>query len=326
MWKFFGVLKKKLIIAIPIAMLLGLLVGGTLEVQILRVSILPLTIMMIYPMMVALNFRSVFSSCSIKLQLTTQFINSLLIPLVAFGVGKLFLEELPLQAFGLLLIGLLPTSGMTISWTGFAKGNVKVAVKMTILGLILGALLTPFWGNLLMGKVIPVPILKTFKQIGLIVFLPMILGYLTRLLLIRRYGEAEFNKRLKPRFPLLATLGVLGIIFVAMALKAEGVLTQPEILLKLLLPLLIFYLLCYGLISLAGRLFFSRKDAIALVYGTVMRNLSVALAIALTLFGRDQGSEIALIISIAYIIQVQSAAWYVRLCDRFFGPPKVGIS
>lgn len=51
-----------------------------------------------------------------------------------------------------------------------------------------------------------------------------------------------------------------------------------------------------------------------------MRNLSIALAIAMTAFGKE-GSEIALIISMAYIIQVQAAAWYVKFTDRIFGKP-----
>lgn len=54
-----------------------------------------------------------------------------------------------------------------------------------------------------------------------------------------------------------------------------------------------------------------------IVYGTVMRNLSIALAIAMGVFG-EQGSEIALVIALAYIIQVQAAAWYVKFTDRIF--------
>ncbi len=51
-----------------------------------------------------------------------------------------------------------------------------------------------------------------------------------------------------------------------------------------------------------------------------MRNLSIALAIAMTAFA-EKGSEIAIIIAMAYIIQVQAAAWYVKLSDKIFGPP-----
>ncbi|MCB2194104.1 MAG: arsenic resistance protein, partial [Deltaproteobacteria bacterium] len=70
---------------------------------------------------------------------------------------------------------------------------------------------------------------------------------------------------------------------------------------------------------LAGRWLLPRGEAIALVYGTVMRNLSIALALAMGAFG-PQGSEAALVIAVAYIIQVQSAAWYVRFTESVFGP------
>ncbi|MGE4533003.1 MULTISPECIES: hypothetical protein [Halomonas] len=51
-----------------------------------------------------------------------------------------------------------------------------------------------------------------------------------------------------------------------------------------------------------------------------MRNLSIALALAMNAFG-EAGTDAALLIALAYIIQVQSAAWYVRFTDRLFGPP-----
>ena len=72
--------------------------------------------------------------------------------------------------------------------------------------------------------------------------------------------------------------------------------------------------------SLRTGFYFLRLDeATTLVYGTVMRNLSIALAIAMTTFGKEAGSEIAIIIAMAYIIQVQAAAWYVKFTDRIFG-------
>ena len=64
---------------------------------------------------------------------------------------------------------------------------------------------------------------------------------------------------------------------------------------------------------------FPRGDAIAMVFGVVMRDLSIALAIAMTAFGK-QGLTIALLIALAYVIQIQSAAWYVRFVEKIFGP------
>lgn len=104
-----------------------------------------------------------------------------------------------------------------------------------------------------------------------------------------------------------------------MALKAKTIAADPGQLLMIFVPLLILYLVNFTISTLAGRAFFTRGDGIALVYGTVMRNLSIALAIAINAFG-EAGTDAALVIALAYIIQVQSAAWYVRLTDSIFGP------
>jgi ACR3 family arsenite efflux pump ArsB len=317
-------IRKNLIWFIPIAMLLGLAVGYFFNVAFLKSLILPLTILMIYPMMVTLKVKSIFSGCNYRLEAVTQSINFIVIPLVAFLLGKLFFREQPLTALGLFLIALLPTSGMTISWTGFAKGNVPVAIKMTIIGLVLGAFATPIYIQAFMGEVVTVSFGKIFQQILTVIFIPMILGTLTQSYLIKRYGGERFNSQIKPVFPSIATLGVLGIIFVAMALKAKSIIQNPQAILGMILPLILFYAINFLIASLAGRTLFSRGDGIALVYGSVMRNLSVALAIAVVAFGQD-GLEIALIIAVAYIIQVQAAASYLRLADKIFGaPPALG--
>jgi len=82
--------------------------------------------------------------------------------------------------------------------------------------------------------------------------------------------------------------------------------------------LLLLYVINFGISTLVAKALFPRGDAIALVYGTVMRNLSIALAIAMGVFGA-QGADAALLIALAYIVQVQGAAWYVKLTDRLFG-------
>jgi ACR3 family arsenite efflux pump ArsB len=103
-----------------------------------------------------------------------------------------------------------------------------------------------------------------------------------------------------------------------MALKARTILAEPGQLLAIFSPLLMLYLFNFTLSTLAGKHFFCRGNGIALVYGTVMRNLSIALAIAINAFG-EAGTDAALVIALAYIVQVQSAAWYVRLTDSLFG-------
>jgi ACR3 family arsenite efflux pump ArsB len=186
----------------------------------------------------------------------------------------------------MVLVGLFPTSGMTISWTGFARGNVAAALKMTVLGL-------------------------------LIVFVPMVAGVLTRKLLVHRMGPVGYKERAAKVFPGLSVVGVVAIVFLAIGLKADMIVADPGSLVIMLVPIVLFCLVSFALTTLLGRLTLTRGDAIAMVYGTVMRNLSIALGIAIAGFG----AEAALVLALSYIVQVQGAAWYVRLADRVFGSP-----
>lgn len=322
MWKVLDKLNKKLVVAIPVMMLAGFAFGLAAKAAFLKSLILPFTFLMVYPMMVTLNIRKVLEGGDAKAQLLTQAINFTVIPLAAYAAGKVFFAERPYMALGLLLAALVPTSGMTISWTGFARGNLAAAVKMTVVGLVLGSLATPFYVRALMGAQVRVDLPGIFQQIALIVFLPMAAGYATQRALVRRYSPGAFQKRLAPRFPGLSTLGVLGIVFIAMALKARAIAARPDQLLVIFIPLLVLYAFNYLLSTVIGKMLLPRADAIALVYGTVMRNLSIALAVAINAFG-PAGSDAALVIALAYIIQVQSAAWYVRLSPRLFGTPEV---
>ncbi|MCX5870549.1 MAG: bile acid:sodium symporter [Deltaproteobacteria bacterium] len=324
MWKFLLSINKKLFWAIPVMMLLGFLFGKSVNqetVKSLKSLIMPLTFLMVYPMMVTLNIQHLKEGIkNVKLQVLTQAINFGIVPFLAYGLGHYFFPDNNYMALGLLLASLLPTSGMTISWTGFAKGNMGAAINMTVIGLTLGSLATPFYVKMLMGARVDMDMAMVVKQIGYIVFIPMVLGYLTRFWFLKKYGQQEFKKTWVPRFPSLSTVGVLGIVFVAIALKAQHLSQDPELVLwKILQPLLVLYAANFFISTLIGRLLFSRGDAIALVYGTVMRNLSIALALSINAFGA-QGADAALVIAVSYIIQVQVAAWYVKLTDVFFGP------
>jgi ACR3 family arsenite efflux pump ArsB len=317
LWKVLGKLQKKLIVSIPAAMVLGLLFGYFFETGFLKDLIVPFTFLMVYPMMVTLKVKELLKRSDTKLQLTAQMINFAIIPFLGLAVGLLFFKDNPMVVLGILIASLLPTSGMTISWTGFSKGNVPAAVKMTVIGLILGSVLTPVYIKFLMGTQVSVSLGEIFTQILFIVFLPLAAGALTQFILVRRAGQESFERDIKPKFPMVSTIGVLAIVFISMALKSRNIVGNPAILLYYLLPLIVLYGINFVMSTVVGKLFFAKKDAIALVYGTVMRNLSIALAIAMGVF-KEQGTDIALIISIAYIIQVQAAAAYVKLTGKIF--------
>lgn len=320
MWKRLQSINQNLVWAIPIVMLLGLMVGLGLQVAPLKVLILPFTFLMVYPMTVNLRIQSLFNQLDARLHVATALLNFGLFPFVAFGLGRVFFPSQPYLALGLLMAALVPTSGMTISWTGMAKGNVPAAVQMAVIGLIAGSLATPVYVKALLGAQVAVAWKAVFTQIGVVVFLPLLLGQVTRQLLVGHFGQDDFQKTWAPRMPSLSTLGVLGVVFVAIALKAKDMVKSPAIIPAILLPLAILYLLNFLVSTWMGRSFFKREDALALVFGTVLRNLSIALAVAMTAFG-PKGAEAAVVISLAYVLQVLAAAWYARLADRLFPVP-----
>ena len=310
-------LSKNLSLSIPLFLLLGLAVGLSAPTEQLSILIAPLTILMVYPMMVGVKPKQLLVPGGNAVQLWALAINFMFIPFVAYALGRVFFAAQPELALGLLLAALLPTSGMTISWTGFAKGNLPAAIKITIIGLFLGSILTPFYVQFLLGSKIPMELVLVFKQILLFIAIPLVAGQITRTLLVRKHGAEGFQKNFAGKFPPFSSLGVLGIVFVAMALKGPDLLESPSLILRLFIPLLLLYGINYVISTWVAKKRLNRGDGIALVYGTVMRNLSIALALSMTAFGAA-GAEAALLIALAYIIQVQSAAWYVKLSEQLF--------
>ena len=197
-----------------------------------------------------------------------------------------------------------------------AKGNINEALRMVIIGLLLGAILSPFYITVMLGSEISVPIMQIIFQIIIVVFVPLALAYLTQKLIVKKYGKMKFNKDIKQKFPLFSTLGITMMIFVAIALKAPILVNNPKILLDILLPLIIMFALFLLVPVVTARMFFNRKDGVALVNGTLIRNLALALAITLSVF--PNAGLTALLIAIAYVLQVQIAAWNSKLSQFIF--------
>ncbi|MHC4071096.1 MAG: arsenic resistance protein [Planctomycetota bacterium] len=318
LWRLSLFLKRQLLFVIPLTVILAIVAGYAWDLIALKQLTIPFTILIVYPMMIGLPLRSVVTLTDTKVLLVTQIVNFAIIPFIGYGVSLLFFRQHPSLVLGFLLVALLPTSGgMTISWTGLARGNIQAAVKMTVIGLLLGTLCAPLYLKVLMGRTVAIPFFQVGQAILLIVFLPLLLGQLTRVLVLKHVGEQLFATKIKPLLPACSTWGLIGIIFVAIAAKAQTLVKSPALIIRMAVPLILFYLLTYFVASLVGRFCLSREDAIALVYGTALRSLSIALVLAITVF-RDQGAEMGLLVALAYIVQIQSATWYARLSERIF--------
>jgi ACR3 family arsenite transporter len=95
MWNILSALQKNLVWSIPASMLLGLLCGYLFDAAPLRQLIIPVTFIMVYPMMVTLNVQSIFKGRDTALQLATQAVNFILIPLLAYYTGRFFSPAAP---------------------------------------------------------------------------------------------------------------------------------------------------------------------------------------------------------------------------------------
>ena len=317
MLKLLKILNRNLIIVIPASMAAGFAFGLHSDPRPLKKLIPIFTFLMVFPMMVTLQYRKAFTKCSYLTQGIAQFTNFVIVPLAGFGLGRIFFPDKPYLALGLLLAALIPTSGMTVSWTGFANGNVEVAVKMMIFGLVTGSLLTPFYVRFLMGAQVNVNVIMVLTKVAVVVLIPMATGFIARQVLLRIYGPVKFDKVIGPAFPPVSSLGVIGTVFTAIALKSGVISTAPLVFLKILVPLVLFYAIVLLISVVSGRAFLPRADAVALLYGTSLRNLAIALAIAVNAFG-NAGTEAALLLAAAFIVQTQVATWSTRFAERIF--------
>ncbi|AXM88624.1 arsenic resistance protein [Anoxybacillus ayderensis G10] len=306
--------QKHLLISVPATLLFGFIVGTFVDTSFLKSTILFATIIMIYATMVGFKWKELTHLKEKKILFASIVINFIIIPFIAFLIGKTMLQHHPIMFAGLALSALLPTSGMTISWTAIQKGNMAAAVKLTVFGLVLGSLLTPWYLLVMVGKYVDINVMETFRTILLVVFVPMILGHITFKWLMRKYTPEQFQKQVKPNFAPLSIWAMLYVVFVSISMRAKMIVSNLQLIVIALVVLLLFYFVNYVISTLAAKQFFNREDGIALVNGTVLRNLSIAIGLAATSFG----AEAALIVTLAFIVQQQSIAYYGKIANQYW--------
>ncbi|MTI67031.1 MAG: arsenic resistance protein [Firmicutes bacterium] len=301
--------KKGLPFLLLVFIVLGLIFGYYTNPSFLKNYVTIVLFIMIYPMMINLKVTDVFKSFKNKKAIALSLgINFIIVPITAFLLGKIFFSDEPMLLTGIILIGLIPTSGMTASWTGLAKGNLKLSLVMISINLLISILIIPLYMKLFLGKLITINTFIIFKSLFKVVIIPLILGDLTRRLLIRKYGIKGY-KDIKPNFSGISSLGVLAIVFIAMALKSKTIINQLNLVLLSIIPLIILYIIIIFISHFLGNKYLSNKDKVALVYSTTMRNLTIALGISLASFGE---SLAVFLIAIGYIVQLPIAAYYMK--------------
>lgn len=306
---FFKWIKAKLTWLIPISIALGLIAGLQGDVRFLKAWITPVLFIMVYPIMLSVQFKDLIEALKApKTVLISLAINYLFVPVFAFAIGEVFFASDPMVQVGMVLIGLIPTSGMTASWTGLAGGKVQNAVVLMTVNLLFSILMIPLWLQVLFGQSVDMNTTAILMSLLKVVIAPLVAASVTRPMLLKWKGAAGL-KKIKPIFGGVSSTGVLFIVFIAIALKAKTIWAQPLTAGSMILPLILFYgVLMMGVHLLANRRMQAR-DRIPLVYATSLRNLTIALGISLSGFGE---SLAVLLIAIAYIVQLPFAALYMQ--------------
>jgi ACR3 family arsenite efflux pump ArsB len=290
-------------------LIIGFLAGLRYDTSFLKPYILYGTVAMVFPSMVGFRLGEVFEVSSSRVLILALVINFIFVPVWAYLLGNAFLLETPELFAGLAIMALIPTSGMTISWTMIFKGNVPSAINLTVVGLLLGSLIAPWYLLAMVGQYVPVDVVKTMKVIGTVVAVPMVLGIGTYRLLLWRYSREYFEEHIKPLKPAFSVWALIFVIFTSISLKARMIVQRPEVIVGALAALLLFYLGIFAVSTFVGRRSLPIADNVALVYGTSMRHLSISLGLSVAAFGPGT----ALVVALAFLIQQQGAVWYGRL-------------
>jgi ACR3 family arsenite efflux pump ArsB len=306
-------IKQNLISVVVGSLVLGLLAGQATTPAVesaLKMAVVPILFLMIYPMMINIDLGEVLELRDhlgvVTLSLAVNFGAA---PLLAVGLSRIFFGGSTEYAVGLYFVALVPTSGMTAAWTGLADGDLEAALVAMAINLLAGVALLPVYLSALIPASVGFDPAQLYRQLTQVVLVPMVAGNLTRRVLLRRYGRDGFE-RLKPTFGGLSSVGVMLIVFVAMTMRSSQILADPVASVSTVVPLLVFYAVLLGLGSLFGKLLLDAEQAVSLVYATSMRNLSIALAIVVA--ADSIPATAVLPIALAYVVQPPLGAVYMH--------------
>ncbi len=308
-------LDKFLLVYIGIAMVVGLAIGAPLFRQIetikpfLKILNLVIIVLMIYPMMVGLNFGELWNIPKVW----KQFLFALIIGLVYAPLFMaLLIRIIPMNSylsFGLVLVFSVPCTSMAIAATGLAKGNTELATILVAIQFILALAISPLWISLFGSAYhVPFPMFIIIETLVIIVLIPMLVGYATKSTIKRRGGDAAISKA-RSSLPSVSFLALFTMIFLIFMEQGHLIVLQWQSVMVTFVPLILYYSITILLLTALDLIFKVKyRDHMAIVFGTVGKNEGTAMAIALA-GGIGLGAVPA---AIAPLIQVPLLATYLK--------------
>ncbi|MBP5272443.1 MAG: ACR3 family arsenite efflux transporter [Clostridia bacterium] len=328
--------QRYLSVWVLLCMVAGVLVGhflpavpevlGKLQVAGISIPIAILIWVMIYPMMMKVDFQSVRQvGKNPKGLVLTWVVNWLIKPFTMYGISFLFLfvvfkafiaPELATQYLaGAVLLGAAPCTAMVFVWSTLTRGNpAYTVVQVATNDLIILVAFVPIVKFLLGVSNVSVPYSTLFVSVLLFVVIPLLGGVVTRVSVIGRRGEDYFNDVFVHKFDNVTTVGLLLTLVLIFSSQAEVILSNPLHIVLIAVPLVLqtffIFFVAFGAAKLL-KLPFDVAAPASMIGASNFFELAVAVAIAL--FGTT--SPAALATTVGVLTEVPVMLTLVRFAN-----------
>ena len=272
---------------------------------------------MIYPMMVRIDFSSVLDVGKRPRGLAlTLIINWLVKPLTMFAIAWFFLKvvfaswispDLGTQYLaGAILLGAAPCTAMVFVWSYLTRGNAAYTlVQVTVNDLVLLVAYAPIVIFLLDIGDITVPYDTVFLSVILYVVIPLAVGYLSRVWILRNKGTDWLEGSFLPRLGPITIIGLLLTLILLFSFQGETILDNPIhiglVAIPLILQTVIVFGIAYGVAKLWG---LSHDIAAPAALIGASNFFELAVAAAISLFGLESGAAMATVVGVLVEVPV----------------------
>jgi ACR3 family arsenite transporter len=298
------------------------------EIATVNIPVAILVWLMIYPMMVQIDFSSIKDvGKNWKGLGLTVFINWLVKPFTMAFFAWVFFDQLfkawinPEDAqqymAGAILLGAAPCTAMVFVWSYLTRGDANYTlVQVSVNDLILLVAFIPIVRFLLGITDIEIPYNTLLSSVVIFVVIPLLAGYISNKVLIRRYGMAWFKDRFLARLKPLSITALLLTLVLLFAFQGEKILARPFDILLIAVPLTIqtyfIFFLSWGL----GRYLKLQHSICAPAAMIGASNFfELAVAVAISIFGLNSGASLATVVGV--LIEVPVMLSLVALANRW---------
>lgn len=264
-----------------------------------------------------------------KLMVTSLVMNWLLAPAFMFALAWIFLPDLPEYRTGLIIVGLARCIAMVLIWNDLACGDgeaaaVLVAINSVFQVVAFGALgwfylqVLPGWLGL---ETTSAGFSVWTITLSVLVFLgiPLVAGFLTRTFGERAKGRDWYEDTFLPKIGPFALYGLLFTIVVLFALQGDTIIAQPLDVVRIAIPLFIYFTVVFGAGMLIGRgLGMGYARTTTLAFTASGNNFELAIAVAIATFGVTSGQALAGVVGPLIEVPVLVGLVYVALWSRKF--------